>query len=159
MQAKLERGKAASGGRSVVRSGAILAAGVSLFAALALSTPERALAGCGGASHPAHASGGGGGGVHAATSQPAASGGGGGVGGGGSLGCANGASAPMLRGLPTAASGRVLEGGVRAARIEPHARTAPLQTATMRSAPAKSAVPTTASTGAHLRGVRLAHHP
>ena len=154
MQAKLERGKAASGGRSVVRSGAILAASVSLFGALALSAPERALAAaCGGASHPAHAAGSSGGSVHTATSRPASGGGG----GGGSAGCAGGASAP-LRGLPTAASGRVLEGGVRAAHIEPHARTAPSKTATTRTAPTKPAIPTTASTGAHLRGVRPPHH-
>lgn len=139
MQAKLERGKAASGGRSVVRSGAILAAGVSLVAALALSAPERALAACG-ASHPAHMSGGGGGGVHAATSRPAASGGGGGGGGGGSLGCANGASAPALRGLPMASSGRVVEMGAHGT----HAAMRP------RSAPSR---PMNA-TAAHLRGVR-----
>jgi hypothetical protein len=138
MQAKLERGKAASGGRSVVRSGAIFAAGVSLIAALALSAPERALAACGGASHPAHASGGGGGGVHAATSRPAASGGGGA--GGGSLGCANGASASALRGLPMASSGRVVEMGAHGTHAAMHPRNA------------VAARPTNAT--AHLRGVR-----
>src|SRR5277367_5800117 len=113
MQADLKRGKAASGVRSVGRSVVILA-GVPLIATLALCAPDRALAACG-ASSPAgvHAAGGGSSsGVHTATSQPASSGGGSG-GGGGTLGCANGASAP-LRGLSTAASGRVVENGVHA---------------------------------------------
>ena len=140
MQAKLERGKAAFRRRSVGLSVAILA-GAPLIAGLALFTPDRALAACG-ASRPAgvHASGGGGGGIHVATGIAAPSGGGGG--GGGSLGCANGSSASALRGLPTAASGRVVEGGAHAARTESHARTATTRT-------------TNAS--AHLHAFRPAH--
>ena len=98
MQADLKRGKAASDVRS--RSVAILA-GVPLFAILTLFAPDRALAACGAASHPAHAAASSGGSVHTATSTPASGGGG----GGGSLGCAGGASAPVPRGLPTTASG------------------------------------------------------
>jgi hypothetical protein len=142
MQADLKRGKAASGVRSVGRSVVILA-GVPLIATLVLSAPDRALAACG-ASSPAgvHAAGGGSSsGVHTATSHPASSGGGSG-GGGGTLGCANGASAPM-RGLSTAASGRVVENGVHATgRTATHTRTAATRTA---------------NTGAHLRTVGPAH--
>ena len=137
MQANLERGKAASGVRSVGRF-AILA-GVPLIAAWALSTSDPALAACG-ASRPAgvHAAASGGGSVHAATSIAAPSGGGGG--GGGSLGCANGSSASGLRGLPVSASGRVVERGARSA--------------------AHTGAHTTRATNAtaHLHGSRPAHH-
>ena len=141
MQAKLERGKAAFRRGSVGLSVAILA-GAPLIAALALFTPDRALAACG-ASRPAgvHAAGGGGGGIHVATGIAAPSGGGGG--GGGSLGCANGSSASALRGLPTAASGRVVETGAHAAgRPTPRARTATTRTS---------------NASAHLHAVRPAH--
>ena len=149
MQANLKRGKAASGVRSVGRSVAILA-GVPLFAILALSAPDRALAACG-ASGPAgiHAAGGGGGGVHAATSRPATSGGGGG--GGGSLGCAGGSSAPALRGLPTAASGRVIETVPHGAHTTTLTRTAPTKTAPTKTAPTK-----TANASAHVGAIRPA---
>jgi hypothetical protein len=122
MQANLERGKAASGVRSVGRF-AILAA-VPLIATFALCAPDRAFAACG-ASYPAgaHAAASGGGGVHAATSIAAPSGGGGG--GGGSLGCPNGSSASALHGLPTATSGRVVEAGARSgAHMALHPRNA-----------------------------------
>ena len=124
MQAKLERGKAAFRMHGVGLSVAILA-----NATLSLSTPDRALAACGGSSHPAgvHAAGGGTAGVHVATGIAAPSGVGGG--GGGSLGCPGGSSASPLRGLQTAASGRVVEPGVRAAtRTETHARDATTRT-------------------------------
>ncbi len=45
-----------------------------------------------------------------------------------SLGCATGASAPALRGLTTAASGRVVETGAHAAHPMAHARTAATRT-------------------------------
>jgi hypothetical protein len=124
MQANLKRGEAAFHSRSVGLSIAIFAG----VAALALGAPDRALAACGGSSHPAgvHAAGSGSGGVHVATGIAAPSGGGGG--GGGSLGCAGGSSASGLRGLQTAASGRVVEPGVRAARTAPHARNATTRT-------------------------------
>jgi hypothetical protein len=142
MQAELKRGKAASAVRSVGRSLAILA-GVPLIATLALSTPDRALAGACGAGGPTgvHAAGGGGAsGVHPPTAH--ASSGGGSGGGGGTLGCAGGASAPM-RGLSTAASGRVVERGVHpTGRTATHTRTAATRTA---------------NTGAHLRTVGPAH--
>ena len=141
MQANFERGKAASGVRSVGRF-AILA-GVPLIAAWALSTPDPALAACG-ASRPAgvHAAASGGGSVHAATSTPTTSGGGGG--GGGSLGCPNGSSASALRGLPVAASGRVVERGVHsAAHTGAHMR---------------AAVTRATNATAHLHGSRPAHH-
>jgi len=111
MQANVERGKTASGVRSVGRFAIV--AGIPLIAALALSASDPALAACG-ASRPAgvHAAASGGGSVHAATSIAAPSGGGG---GGGSLGCANGSSASGLRGLPVSASGRVVERGARSA--------------------------------------------
>jgi hypothetical protein len=140
MQDRLARDSAASGLRSVVRLA--LFAGVPLIGALALSTP--ALAVCG--SHPA--------GVHStatrtgvqtATSRPSSGGGGG---GGGTLGCANGASAPTLRGagvshgLSMASSGRVVEGG--AAHSAAHTATP------ARTAATKATHPTTA----HLRGVK-----
>jgi hypothetical protein len=122
MQANLERGKAASGVRSVGRF-AILA-GASLVAALALSAAEPARAGAAcGASHPAHAAAIGGGSVHTTTSIAAPSGGGG---GGGSVGCANGSSASAPHGLPVASSGRVLENGAHAPA---HTRTVSTRTA------------------------------
>jgi hypothetical protein len=141
MQAKLERGKAAFHTHSAGLSIAIFA-GVPLIAALTLGAPDRALAACGTASHPAgvHAAGSGGGGVHVATGIAAPSGGGGG--GGGSLGCAGGSSASALRGLPTASSGRVVETGAHAARTEGHARTATTRTA---------------NAAAHMHGVGHAH--
>ncbi len=141
MQAELERGRAASGVRSVGRSLAILA-GLPLIATLALYAPDRALAAaCGaGSLGGVHAAGGGGGGggggVHPPTSH-ASSGGGGGGGGGG---CAGGASAPM-RGLSTAASGRVVQNGVHG-HTATHARTAATRTA---------------NTGAHLHAFK-GHH-
>jgi hypothetical protein len=140
MQANLERGKAASGARSARRFVAILA-GVPLVAILALSAPDRALAACG-ASRPAgtHAAASSGGSVHTATSTAPSGGGSGG--GGGSLGCANGSSASAPHGLRIATSGRVIEGGVHAARTATHSRTATTRTA---------------NTGAHLRGVKPPH--
>jgi hypothetical protein len=122
MQANLDRRKAASGARSARLFVAILA-GVPLLAALALSSPDRALAACG-ASRPAgvHASSSGGG-VHAATGTPSSGGAAGG--GSGSLGCANGSSASALHGLATTASGRVVERGAHpGVRTAVHARTA-----------------------------------
>jgi hypothetical protein len=141
MQAKLKRGEAAFPARSVGLSVAIFA-GLPLVAALTFGAPDRALAACGGSSHPAgiHAAGGGSGGVHVATGIAAPSGGGGG--GGGSLGCAGGSSASALRGLPTASSGRVVETGAHAARTEKHARTATTRTA---------------NAAAHVHGVGHAH--
>src|ERR1700683_915548 len=122
MPAQLERGKAAFRMHGVGLSVAILAS-----ATLSLSAPDRALAACGAGSHPAHAPSISGGSVHPAPSIAAPSGGSGG--GGGSLGCAGGSSASAPHGLQTAASGRVLEPGVRAARTETHARTATTRTA------------------------------
>jgi hypothetical protein len=135
MQADFKRGKAAPGVRSVGRSVGILA-GVPLIATLALCAPKAALAACG-ASHPAGVrAAGGGGGVHVATSTPAMSGGGGGV---GTLGCANGASAAALRGLPMASSGRVVEAGAHAmAHMTTVTRTATTRTATTRTANASA---------------------
>jgi hypothetical protein len=127
MQTILKRGKAASRLRSAGLSVAI-AASASIVATVSFFVPNSAFAACGG-SHPAgvhtaSASTG----VHTATSIAAPSGASNG-GGGGSLGCANGSSASGLRGLPTAASGRVVETGVaHAARSETHARTAPTRT-------------------------------
>jgi hypothetical protein len=123
MQAKLERGKAAFRMHGVGLSVAILAS-----ATLSLTAPDRALAACGTGSHPAgvHAAASGGGGTHAATSTVATSGGGGG--GSGTLGCAGGSSGSAMRGLPVAASGRVLEPGAHAARTETHARNAATRT-------------------------------
>jgi hypothetical protein len=144
MQPNFKRGEAARGVLSVGWSVAILA-GVPLIATLALCAPNAALAACG-ASHPAgvHAAGGGGG-VHVATRMPATSGGGGG-GGVGTLGCANGASAAALRGLPTTASGRVVEPSVHAAA---HMTTV-TTTATTRTATTR-----TANASAHFNAVRL----
>ena len=122
MQTNLKRGKAASRVRSAGLSVAIVA-GASIVATFSFFVPNPALAACGGASHTAgvHTSTGSGG-AHTATGIAAPSGAGGG--GGGSLGCANGSSATGFRGLPTAASGRVVEGGAHVARSETHARTA-----------------------------------
>ena len=120
MQTILKRGKAASRVRSGGLSVAIVAS-ASIVAAFSFFVPNGALAGCGassGGSHPASAHTG----AYTATSIAPSSGASSG-GGGGSLGCANGSSAPALRGLPTAASGRVVEGG-NAGRRETHARTA-----------------------------------
>ena len=121
MQAKLERGKAAFHMKGVGLSVAILAS-----ATLSLAAPDRALAACGAASHPAHAAATGAGGTHAATSTVATSGGSGG--GSGTLGCAGGSSGSAMRGLPVASSGRVLEPGAHAARTETHARNAATRT-------------------------------
>jgi hypothetical protein len=121
MQGKLERGKAAFHTRSI-GSLAILA-GASLIAALTLGAPDRALAACGASSHPSGIHTGVGGGVHVATSTVATSGG-----SGGGSGCAGGSSASAPHGLQTAASGRVVEPGVRAARTETHARNATTRT-------------------------------
>ena len=133
MQANLERDKGAWGPRG---AGRLV---VPLLAALALSAPGAALAACG-ASHPAGVHGGaGGGGVHVATSRTSSGGGG----GGGTLGCANGSSASAPRGLATATSGRVVEGGAhRAARTAIHPRTAATKTA---------------NTSAHTRGFKRPH--
>jgi hypothetical protein len=119
MQADIKRGNAAFRIRGVGLSVAILAS-----ATLSLSAPERALAACGGSSHPAgvHAAAAGSGGVHAATGIAAPSG------GGGSLGCAGGSSASALRGLPAASSGRIVQTGAHAARTASHARTATTRT-------------------------------
>jgi hypothetical protein len=141
MQTILKRGSAASRVRSAGLSVAIVAS-ASIVATFSFFVPNSALAACG-ASHPA--------GVHTASantgahtatsiaSPPRAGGGG----GGGSLGCANGSSARGLRGLPTAASGRVAEGGAHAARPATHARTAPTTRTT--------------NAGAHLHTVKPAH--
>ena len=139
MQADLKRGEGASGPRGAGRLAAILA-GAPLIAMLTLCAPDQTLAACG-ASHPAgvHAAGSGGGSVHAATGIAAPSSGGG---GGGSLGCANGSSASGLRGLPVAASGRVVEGGAHRAHTASRVRTAPTRTG---------------NASAHLRGVRPGH--
>ena len=135
MQTKLERGKAAFHVRSTILAGA------PLIVALALCAPDPALAACGASSGAAHApstrTG-----AHTATSIAAPSAAGGG--GGGSLGCANGSSVSVLRGLPTTASGRVVEAtGAHATRSEMHARTAATRTTNV---------------SAHLRAVRPAHH-
>jgi hypothetical protein len=141
MQTKLELVKATLCTRGVNLAVAILAS-VPLIAALALSASDRALAACGGSSHPAgvHAAAGGGGGVHVTAGIGASSGGGG---GGGNLGCANGSSASALHGLPIASSGRVVETGARAARTETHARTATTRTA---------------NAGARMHAIRPPHH-
>jgi hypothetical protein len=121
MQAKLERGKAAFRMHGVGLSVAILAS-----ATLSLSAPERALAACGGSSHPAHAASSGTGGNHVATSTVATSGG---SGGGASSGCPTGGNTSAVHGLATTASGRVVETGAHAARPERHeARTATTRT-------------------------------
>jgi hypothetical protein len=150
MQADLKRGKAASDVRS--RSVAILA-GVPLFAILTLFAPDRALAACGAASHPAHAAASSGGSVHTATSTPASGGGG----GGGSLGCAGGASAPVPRGLPTTASGRVVEIGAHAAHTTTLTRTATTRAAPTRTATTKTAPTRTTNASAHMHAVRPPH--
>jgi hypothetical protein len=140
MQPNLERGKAASGARSAGRFVAILA-GVPLIAILTLSASGPALAGPCGASRPAHAPAASGGSVHTTTSIAAPSGG---SGGSGNLGCANGSSsASPLRGLPTTASGKVVENGVHA----------PVHTAIHTRTTTTSAT----NTSAHLRGVKPPH--
>jgi hypothetical protein len=108
MQTNLKRGNAAFRMRGVGLSLAILAS-----TTLSLSAPDRALAGCGGASRPAgvRPAVSGTAGVHAATGIAVPSGGGGG--GGGTLGCAGGSSVSAMRGLPTTGSGRVVEAGAR----------------------------------------------
>jgi hypothetical protein len=162
MQANLERGKAASGARSVSRL-AILA-GVPLIATLALCAPDRALAACG-ATHLGGIHTGVGGAAHAATARPPSGGGGGGG------GCSSGSSASVLHGLPMAASGRVLEGEANTAAHTTLKRTAssasalhglPMatsgrvlegeaNTAAHTTAPIRTATTRTADTGAHLR--------
>jgi hypothetical protein len=122
MQTNLRRGNAAFRTRNIGLSVAILAS-----ATLSLSAPDRALAACGGSSHPAGVHTGVASGVHVATSTTATAGGTGG--GGGSLGCAGGSSASALHGLPVASSGRVVETGAHASRSETHARTATTRTA------------------------------
>ena len=164
MQANHERGKAASGARSVGPTVAIWA-GVSLITTLTLCAPDRALAACSAPTHP-----GGGGGVHSGVGGGVHSGGGGGGvfhsgGGGGGSGCSNGSSAVALHGLPMSASGRVLEGGIRAAHTATHARTATTSTAT-RDDTTRTATPriatriaTTriANVSAHLGSIRPPH--
>ena len=159
MQANLERGKAASGAHSVGPSVAIWA-GVSLIATLTVCAPDRALAACSAPTHP-----GGGGGVHSGVGGGVHSGGGGGGvfhsgGGGGGSGCSNGSSAAALHGLPMAASGRVLEGGVRAAHTATHARTATTSTATRTATPriaTRIATTRIANVSAHLGSIRPPH--
>jgi hypothetical protein len=126
MQTNLKRGKAASRARSAGLSVAIVAS-ASIVAAFSFFVPNPALAACG-PSHTqgVHGASASGGSVHAATGIAAPSGVGGG--GGGSLGCANGSSASGSRGLPTSASGRVVEAGAHAGRRETHARPAPTRT-------------------------------
>ena len=141
MQTNLKRGAAASRIRSAGLSVAIMA-GASIVATFSFFVPSPALAACGGGSHSAGVHGSTGStGAHTATSIAASSGASSG-GGGGSLGCANGSSATGLRGLPTAASGRVVEGGAHAARRETHTRTA---------------TRTTNNASAHLHTVKPAH--
>ncbi len=111
MQTNLKRGKAASRVRSGGLSVAIVAT-ASIVATFSFFVPNPALAGCGASSRgshlpSAHT------GAYTATSIAPSSGASSG-GGGGSLGCANGSSATGLRGLATAASGRVVEGGAGA---------------------------------------------
>jgi hypothetical protein len=139
MQTILKRGSAASRVRSAGLSVAIVA-GASIVATFSFFVPNSALAACGASHsagvHTASANTG----AHTATSIAAPSGAS--SGGGGSLGCANGSSATRLRGLPTAASGRVAEGGAHAARPATHARTAPTRAT---------------NATAHLHTVRPAH--
>jgi hypothetical protein len=148
MQARIERAKTASVAHSVGRF-AILA-GVPLIATLALSVTDPAFAACG-ASHPAGVHTGAGGSAHAATAHPASGGGGGG--GGGSLKCAGGSSAAALRGLPTAASGRVVETVAHGAHTTTLTRTAPTKTAPTKTAPTKTAPTTTANASAHVGAI------
>lgn len=131
MQAKLERGKAAFRMHGVGLSVAILAS-----ATLSLSATDRALAACGGSSHPARAASSGAGGTHVATSTVATSGG---SGGGASSGCPTGGNTSAVHGLAATASGRVVETGAHAARPEHHA--------------ARTATTRTTGTTAHLRSV------
>ena len=130
MQANLECGKAVSGARIVGPTVAIWA-GASLITTLTLCAPDRALAACSAPTHP-----GGGGGVHSGVGGGVHSGGGGGGvfhsgGGGGGSACSNGSSAVALHGLPMAASGRLIEPGVRSAvHTATYTRTATTKTAT-----------------------------
>ena len=142
MQTILKRGSAASRVRSPGLFVVILA-GASIVATFSFFIPNSALAACG-ASHSAGVhTGSANTGAHTATSIAAPSGASsGGGGGGGSLGCANGSSATGLRGLPTAASGRVAQGGAHGARPATHARTAPSRTT---------------NAAAHLHTVKPAH--
>jgi hypothetical protein len=134
MQTNLKRGKAGSRVRGAGLSVAIVAS-----ASIVATFP--AVAACGGTHIAgAHAASTGNGGMHTTTSIAPSSGASSG-GGSGSLGCANGSSGTALRGLQTAASGRVTEGGA-AARRETHARTAPTRTT---------------NATAHLHTVRPAH--
>jgi hypothetical protein len=132
MQAKLERGKRALRMRGIGLSFAILAS-----AALSLSAPGRALAACGGASHPAHAASSGAGGTHAATSTVTTSGG-----GSVSSGCATG-GVSAVHGLTTSSSGRVVEIGAHASRTASSARTATTKTA---------------NAAVHMHAFRTSHH-
>ncbi|MBV8796313.1 MAG: hypothetical protein JO136_15385, partial [Hyphomicrobiales bacterium] len=113
MQTNLKRGIAASRVRSAGLSIAIVAS-AAIVGTFSFFVPNPVLAAPCGGTHisGAHAASAGNGGMHTATSIAAPSGGG----GGGSLGCANGSSAMALRGLPTAASGRVVEGGTAGRR-------------------------------------------
>jgi hypothetical protein len=141
MQANLKRGKAASRVRSAGLSVAILA-GATIVTTSSFVVQNPALAACGASRSTGVHTSTGGGGTHTATSIAASSGASSG-GGGGSLGCANGSSATGLRGLPTAASGRVVEGGAaHVARRETRARTAPARAT---------------NATAHLHTVRPAH--
>jgi hypothetical protein len=139
MQPNLKRGNAASRVRSAGLSVAIVAS-ASIVATFSFFAPNPALAACG-ASHSAGVRTGNYTGAHTATSIAAPSGAGGG--GGNSLGCANGSSATGWRGLQTAASGRVVEGG-NLGRRETHARTAPTRSA---------------NAAAHMRAFGHGHRP
>ena len=122
MQGKFARDSALVGACCVSRL-AILA-GIPFLAAFVLSAP--ALAACG-ASHPAGVHSGAGTGAHAPSSSVKSGATGGGS---GTLGCANGASAPVLHGLAMAGSGKVIEGGAHpAAHTATHVRTAAKKTA------------------------------
>jgi hypothetical protein len=138
MQTNLRRGKAASRARSAALSVAI-AASASIVATFSFFVPNPAQAGCG-APHitGSHAASSGIAGVHTTTGISAPSGGGGG--GVGSSGCA--VSGTPLRGLTTAASGRVIEGG-NVGRREAHTRTGPTQTF---------------NAAAHLHTIKPSHH-
>ena len=126
MQTNLKRGIIASRVRRAGLSVAILAS-ASIVGTFSFFVPNPALAACGTHMSGTHAASTGNAGMHTTTSIAPSSGAS--SGGGSSSGCATGGSATPLRGLPTAASGRVVEGGVaHAARSETHARTAPTRT-------------------------------
>jgi len=120
MQTILNRGKAASSMRSAGLSVAI-AASASIVATFSVFVPNPAQAACGAGSSGVHAASAHTG-SHTATSIAAPSGAV--SGGGGSPGCPSASSGVGFRGLQTAASGRVVEGG-NAGRRGAHARTAP----------------------------------